>query len=53
MTLEAIGAGLGRTGTNSLKLAPERRLEAPCYHISTCTSIPSTSRSSFGLDATP
>jgi Sulfotransferase domain len=33
MTLEVIGAGLGRTGTNSLKLALERLLDAPCYHM--------------------
>jgi hypothetical protein len=32
MTLRAIGAGLGRTGTNSLKLALERLLGAACYH---------------------
>jgi hypothetical protein len=32
MTLRAIGAGLGRTGTNSLKLALERLLGSPCYH---------------------
>jgi Sulfotransferase domain len=28
-----IGAGLGRTGTHSLKLALERLLDAPCYHM--------------------
>ena len=27
-----IGAGVGRTGTASLKLALERLLDAPCYH---------------------
>jgi hypothetical protein len=31
MALEAIGAGLGRTGTQSVKAALERLLEAPCY----------------------
>jgi sulfotransferase family protein len=31
--LRMIGAGLGRTGTNSLKLALERLLDAPCYHM--------------------
>lgn len=31
--LRVIGAGLGRTGTNSLKLALERLLDAPCYHM--------------------
>src|SRR4029079_12856810 len=30
--LRVIGAGLGRTGTHSLKLALERLLGAPCYH---------------------
>jgi hypothetical protein len=33
MTLRVVGAGLGRTGTNSLKLALERLLGAPCYHM--------------------
>ncbi|HEY0486691.1 MAG TPA: sulfotransferase [Mycobacteriales bacterium] len=33
MTLQVIGAGMGRTGTNSLKLALERLLGAPCYHM--------------------
>ncbi|MGZ8733644.1 MAG: sulfotransferase family protein [Acidimicrobiia bacterium] len=33
MTLQVVGAGLGRTGTNSLKLALERLLGAPCYHM--------------------
>jgi len=28
-----VGAGLGRTGTKSLKLALERLLGAPCYHM--------------------
>ena len=31
--LRVIGAGLGRTGTMSLKLALERLLGAPCYHM--------------------
>ncbi|MGP1385813.1 MAG: sulfotransferase family protein [Thainema sp.] len=30
---KVIGAGLGRTGTNSLKLALERLLGEPCYHM--------------------
>jgi hypothetical protein len=33
VTLRVIGAGLGRTGTNSLKLALEQLLGAPCYHM--------------------
>jgi hypothetical protein len=31
--LRIVGAGLGRTGTHSLKLALERLLGAPCYHM--------------------
>jgi hypothetical protein len=33
MTLQVVGAGLGRTGTVSLKLALEQLLGAPCYHM--------------------
>ncbi len=33
MKLHVVGAGLGRTGTNSLKVALERLLGAPCYHM--------------------
>ena len=33
MGLRVVGAGLGRTGTYSLKLALERLLGAPCYHM--------------------
>jgi Sulfotransferase domain len=33
MSLQVIGAGVGRTGTHSLKLALERLLGAPCYHM--------------------
>ncbi len=33
MTLRVVGAGLGRTGTMSLKLALERLLGGPCYHM--------------------
>ncbi|MGB1883823.1 MAG: sulfotransferase family protein [Gammaproteobacteria bacterium] len=33
MSLKVIGAGVGRTGTNSLKLALEHLLEGPCYHM--------------------
>ena len=33
MTLRVVGAGLGRTGTHSLKLALERLLGVPCYHM--------------------
>jgi hypothetical protein len=31
--LRVIGAGLGRTGTHSLKVALERLLGGPCYHM--------------------
>ena len=33
MTLRVIGAGMGRTGTYSLKLALQRLLRGPCYHM--------------------
>ena len=33
MTLRVVGAGLGRTGTLSLKIALERLLGSPCYHM--------------------
>ena len=33
MSLKVIGAGLGRTGTLSLKVALEKLLGGPCYHM--------------------
>jgi len=33
VALRVVGAGLGRTGTNSLKFALERLLGEPCYHM--------------------
>lgn len=33
MSLRILGAGVGRTGTLSLKLALERLLGKPCYHM--------------------
>ncbi|HEX2382232.1 MAG TPA: sulfotransferase [Acidimicrobiales bacterium] len=33
MSLKVVGAGLGRTGTHSLKLALEQLLGGPCYHM--------------------
>jgi Sulfotransferase domain len=33
MTLRVVGAGVGRTGTLSLKSATEQLLGAPCYHM--------------------
>jgi hypothetical protein len=31
--LRVVGAGVGRTGTHSLKLALEQLLDAPCHHM--------------------
>ena len=33
MGLQDVGAGLGRTGTLSLKQALEQLLDGPCYHM--------------------
>ena len=33
MTIEVIGAGFGRTGTMSLKVALEELGVGPCYHM--------------------
>jgi hypothetical protein len=33
MALRVVGAGLGRTGTSSLKFALQRLLGTPCYHM--------------------
>jgi hypothetical protein len=33
MALRVVGAGLPRTGTNSVKIALERLLGGPCYHM--------------------
>ena len=33
MALRIVGAGVGRTGTHSLKVALEQLLGAPCYHM--------------------
>ncbi len=33
MNLKVVGAGLGRTGTHSLKIAFEQLLGGPCYHM--------------------
>lgn len=40
MALQLVGAGLGRTGTHSLKLALEQLLGAPCYHMTEVFSRP-------------
>ena len=34
--LQVIGAGFGRTGTASVKLALEKLLDGPCYHMFEC-----------------
>ena len=31
--LKVIGAGVGRTGTHSLKLALEQLIDGPCHHM--------------------
>src|SRR5512140_2136784 len=33
MSLQVVGAGVGRTGTHSLKIALEQLLGAPCHHM--------------------
>jgi len=33
MSLKVVGAGVGRTGTNSLKIALEQLLGQPCHHM--------------------
>jgi hypothetical protein len=33
MSLRVVGAGVGRTGTNSLKVALEQLLGGPCHHM--------------------
>ena len=33
MEISVVGAGVGRTGTHSLKLALEQLLEGPCHHM--------------------
>lgn len=40
MALEVVGAGVGRTGTNSLKLALERLLGGRCHHMFEIISHP-------------
>lgn len=33
MALKVVGAGVGRTGTHSLKIALEQLLDGPCHHM--------------------
>lgn len=44
MALELIGAGLGRTGTLSLKVALERIGYGPCYHMMEVLVAPERAR---------
>ena len=44
MPLRVVGAGVGRTGTESLKLALELLLDAPCYHMLEVLQHPESSR---------
>lgn len=41
MTLKVVGAGVGRTGTNSLKIALEQLLGEPCHHMFEIIADPS------------
>jgi hypothetical protein len=40
MTIKVVGAGLGRTGTHSLKLALEQLLGGRCYHMIEVFGLP-------------
>ena len=44
MALMVVGAGVGRTGTESLKLALEQLFGAPCYHMLEVLQQPESSR---------
>jgi len=44
MSLRVVGAGLGRTGTHSLKLALEQLLGGPCYHMVEVFGKPDSAR---------
>jgi len=52
MDLKVVGAGVGRTGTHSLKLALEQLLGAPCHHMvemfSHLETIPTWQRAADG-----
>ena len=41
MTIAVVGAGVGRTGTHSLKLALEQLLGGPCHHMVEILNDPS------------
>jgi Sulfotransferase domain len=40
MEMRVVGAGVGRTGTHSLKLALEQLLGTPCHHMVECFGQP-------------
>jgi len=40
MTLQIVGAGVGRTGTHSLKIALEQLLGGTCHHMVECFNRP-------------
>ena len=42
MQLSVVGAGVGRTGTHSLKIALEQLLGAPCHHMVEVLANPET-----------
>ena len=46
--LRVVGAGLGRTGTHSLKVALEQLLGGPCYHMLEVFSRPEHARQWHG-----
>jgi hypothetical protein len=52
MTLKVVGAGVGRTGTHSLKVALEQLLGGPCHHMvemfSQLDTIPTWQRAAEG-----
>jgi sulfotransferase family protein len=39
MELVVVGAGVGQTGTHSLKVALEQLLDAPCHHMLERSSV--------------
>lgn len=53
MTLRVVGAGLGRTGTMSLKLALQKLLDAPCYHMSEVFAAGHTEAWNDALEGSP
>lgn len=48
MSIRIIGAGLGRTGTTSLKVALEQLGFAPCYHMSEAITRPAHAKMWLG-----